>query len=747
MRPVRLRSRNLRTYPELDLEFGDGLIGILGELRDAPEGSSSNGSGKSTILEAIDIALWGRRSLAGYLTRGGDVDDLMVELTFAHAGETYRIRRSYSAKGRGKTVVDFERFIDSDPENNWEPLTLASAKETDSLLVDIIGMSKETFRDSSYLRQGAGGFAASDRDPRERKQLLVEAVMGRDPVWPQLNETAKARRRATEAQIEQHRAVAAQLAETVATGVTFAGAWEAAAALIVTAQDAVSAAEQAHTDITERYQAAREQTAARATAEAEKREAVLALATLEQRHTSASDAIAGIAIAREEIAALTTPEQTTALEERERELTAQLATFTEAVRAHDAAKTTYDAAQRQRDELQARAGLMLAAADKRRERATEILAADEGAEHCEMCKQRLGVEAAAEAAQTLKTQAVELDEQAKALMRDHGAVDVPVVPEPPAVPMVGDVRALDALAVVGQQAFQARANQTRRAALTERVAQLQPVADPGVVSAEQLDAARSLVSAKKSILDELEPINTDLLLAEGRTAREALDAARARHTSAIAEKARADERLEQANAVKEKLAALDKQIDQLLHQVDRDLLLERATGPNGIPALIIENTAIPYIETEASRILRALGTSFDVQLRTQAENKTGGLRDTLDVVVIDQDGSEADFDEGYSGGEKTRIQLALQIALARVIRNRGGGADMLALDEPSYLDAAGMVALLDVLRGLEGEFSLILLVSHVAELRDALEETITVVKEAGVSSVVGSREPAEVVAS
>jgi hypothetical protein len=37
-----------------------------------------------------------------------------------------------------------------------------------------------------------------------------------------------------------------------------------------------------------------------------------------------------------------------------------------------------------------------------------------------------------------------------------------------------------------------------------------------------------------------------------------------------------------------------------------------------------------------------------------------------------------------------------------------------------------MTALLDVLRGLEDEFDVILLVSHVAELRDALDETITV---------------------
>ena len=48
-----------------------------------------------------------------------------------------------------------------------------------------------------------------------------------------------------------------------------------------------------------------------------------------------------------------------------------------------------------------------------------------------------------------------------------------------------------------------------------------------------------------------------------------------------------------------------------------------------------------------------------------------------------------------------------------------------------------MSALLSVLRGLDGEFDLILLVSHVAELRDALDEVILVVKENGVSTIAG----------
>jgi DNA repair exonuclease SbcCD ATPase subunit len=42
------------------------------------------------------------------------------------------------------------------------------------------------------------------------------------------------------------------------------------------------------------------------------------------------------------------------------------------------------------------------------------------------------------------------------------------------------------------------------------------------------------------------------------------------------------------------------------------------------------------------------------------------------VVVIDPDGNEADYADGCSGGEQTRIGLALRIALARLLAHRRG---------------------------------------------------------------------------
>jgi len=107
-------------------------------------------------------------------------------------------------------------------------------------------------------------------------------------------------------------------------------------------------------------------------------------------------------------------------------------------------------------------------------------------------------------------------------------------------------------------------------------------------------------------------------------------------------------------------------------------------------------------------------------------------------VILDDTG-EAPYDD-FSGGEQTRIGLGLQIALAVYLALSGRGSRLLCLDEPSYLDAAGMSALLVVLEELVARdvFSGVLLVSHVPELRDSLDQTIVVVKDGGRSRVEGA---------
>jgi DNA repair exonuclease SbcCD ATPase subunit len=125
-------------------------------------------------------------------------------------------------------------------------------------------------------------------------------------------------------------------------------------------------------------------------------------------------------------------------------------------------------------------------------------------------------------------------------------------------------------------------------------------------------------------------------------------------------------------------------------------LAERAYGRDGIPALIVENAAIPQIETEANRILDELGGHryCRIELRTQRALKTSRAPRDARHRHPHTDAGERPY-ETFSGGERTRLNLALRIALARLLAHRRGAESrLLAIDEPEFLDEPLVTALI-----------------------------------------------------
>lgn len=99
MRPKQLTFAGLRSYPgqAQTLDFtGKSQVGILGDT----------GAGKTTVLEAITLALYGTPTWAkdGVKELIADGERSMtVELSFEHDGQTWRIRRVYYARNRPPT--------------------------------------------------------------------------------------------------------------------------------------------------------------------------------------------------------------------------------------------------------------------------------------------------------------------------------------------------------------------------------------------------------------------------------------------------------------------------------------------------------------------------------------------------------------------------------------------------------------------------------------------------------------------
>ncbi len=174
-------------------------------------------------------------------------------------------------------------------------------------------------------------------------------------------------------------------------------------------------------------------------------------------------------------------------------------------------------------------------------------------------------------------------------------------------------------------------------------------------------------------------------------------------------------------------ALRDKRVD-LAQYVGTYTELRDAFGVNGIPAMIIEHT-LPELEREANRILQQLtGGRMHIRFDTQRETKTGNLRETLDIIISDEKGTRPY--ENFSGGEQFRANFAIRVALSRLLARRSGvRLRSLFVDEGfGSLDTDGRQRLVEAIKTVQDSFHLILVITHIDELREAFPTQILVTK-------------------
>ena len=155
-----------------------------------------------------------------------------------------------------------------------------------------------------------------------------------------------------------------------------------------------------------------------------------------------------------------------------------------------------------------------------------------------------------------------------------------------------------------------------------------------------------------------------------------------------------------------------------------------AFGKRGIQAMIIENV-VPELEDEANRILDKMpGNTMHVEFRTQRQTARGeGTIETLDIIIGDEVGHRAY--ELYSGGEAFRLNFAIRVALSMLLARRAGARlQTLVIDEGfGTQDAHGRDGLIEAIRAIEPDFQMILVITHIAELKEMFPTRIDVVKE------------------
>ena len=158
--------------------------------------------------------------------------------------------------------------------------------------------------------------------------------------------------------------------------------------------------------------------------------------------------------------------------------------------------------------------------------------------------------------------------------------------------------------------------------------------------------------------------------------------------------------------------------------------LSTAFGRQGVQAMLIE-TVVPRLEDETNALLgRMTDNRMNVKLETQRERASGQgePRETLEILVSDELGARSY--EMYSGGEAFRVNLALRIALSRVLAQRmGAPLPTLFIDEGfGTQDTVGRERILDVISVIGDEFEKVLVITHLDDLKEAFPVRIEVQK-------------------
>lgn len=171
MRPISLTIKNFLSYGEnpqtIDFD-NESIISFIG----------NNGHGKSALLESMTWALWGQARRSQGVTKSDDMllhlgsQSMFVTLTIVVKNNIYKIHRTCEKKhNRIYTNLEFYSIIENEEKN----LANAHQKDTQALIEKVIGISYDMFINTVYLKQGASN-EFSKRTPKERKDILCSIL-------------------------------------------------------------------------------------------------------------------------------------------------------------------------------------------------------------------------------------------------------------------------------------------------------------------------------------------------------------------------------------------------------------------------------------------------------------------------------------------------------------------------------------------------------------------------------------------
>lgn len=156
-----LRLTNYKQYGHLELEFREGLVGIIGK----------NGAGKSTIFEAILYCLFGRdegnkNHIRSAFAEPKTTVELQLDFSIGEIG--YRVKREF----RGKALAVGAEFYKNDD------LVAKGVTAVNEELVKVLHMERDAFKRSVF--SGQKELSEISDSTGEARKRMVRRMLGLD---------------------------------------------------------------------------------------------------------------------------------------------------------------------------------------------------------------------------------------------------------------------------------------------------------------------------------------------------------------------------------------------------------------------------------------------------------------------------------------------------------------------------------------------------------------------------------------
>lgn len=264
-----------------------------------------------------------------------------------------------------------------------------------------------------------------------------------------------------------------------------------------------------------------------------------------------------------------------------------------------------------------------------------------------------------------------------------------------------------------------------------------------IINANRYAEEQKDLFAQEATLSEQQEAASQRLhqLREATSVRPSLEGKRAEVADSIAQAqqgldasreqlGRLESRIDMGEKDRDELQRIKTQNRETIRQRELFTHLSKAFGPEGIPAIIIEET-LPTLQDRANDLLSRLTDGrMSIRLETVKNMKSGGSKSTLDIIINDELAQPRPY-ETFSGGEAFRIDFALRIALSQLLAERAGvRIRTLVIDEGfGTQDQQGIQQMIEAIQTIRQDFEKIIIITHLDELKNAFPARIEVRKE------------------